>query len=177
MAAYNDRYAGCIDGSSTVLLPSGMTCRVADLVPGDLVLGPDGEAAKVRCVVQMPCEEGPVALVQVSENLRLTPFHPILKDGHWRFPADINEANLHDCSSIYNFVLDGPPAFMVDGTAVVGLGHGLTEGAAAHAYFGTQAVIQDLEKMPGYDSGRVVLKPGWAVRDPVSGLVCGMACR
>ena len=134
-----------------------MTCRVADLMPGDLVLGPDGRTAKVRCVVQTPCDEGPVALVEVSENLRLTPFHPILKDGHWRFPADIKEAGLHDCSSIYNFFLDGAPAFMVDGTAVVSLGHGLTEGAAAHAYFGTQAVIQDLEKMLLYHS------PHWSI--------------
>lgn len=175
MANFNDRYAGCIDGSSLICLPSGLHRRVSELVKGDKVLDGEGREAEVSCVVEVLCNDGVVALVEVSPNLRLTAYHPMFSAGSWCFPSSLHVPSLCARASVYNLVLDGAPSVLIDDIPVVVLGHHLTEGAAAHEYFGTDRVIKDLKKLSGYAAGRVVLKPDWALRDPISGLVTGMA--
>ena len=42
-----------------------------------------------------------------------------------------------------------------------------------HDFFGTQAVISDLKKLPGYASGRPTFKNLTTVHDPSTGLISG----
>lgn len=174
MAAYNDRYAGCVEGSSMVLLASGEHCRMDALAKGDVVAAANGKSAEVVCIVKIRCHDNQSWLVTLGENLRLTPYHPVSVGGRWQFPCNVAEAKLSPCEAVYSVVLSGAPALIVGGTQVVALGHGIAEGAAAHSYLGTEAVLRDLKSSGDFQSGRVQLAADWAVRDVNTGLICGM---
>jgi len=174
MAAYNDRYAGCIDGSCQVNLAGGETRFVRDLKQGDVVESPEGYSAEVVCLVRTLCRGGRAHLVELPGGARLTPYHPVMHEGSWVFPADVAEVSEQPCDSVYNLVLRGAAAVVVAGVPCVALGHGIEEGAAKHPYFGQQQAVEDVMKFPRFEAGFVQLSPGWAVRDEVTGIVCGM---
>mmetsp|Transcript_45237 Transcript_45237/g.113785 ORF Transcript_45237/g.113785 Transcript_45237/m.113785 type:complete len:692 (-) Transcript_45237:228-2303(-) len=184
MAAYNDRYAGCIDGAAHAALVGGGSRRISDLAKGDRLLSGLGAEAEVLCVVQSRCRSGRALLIEVSARgaaaaatpLRLTPHHPVFVDGEWRFPIDLSEGHTkeQECEAVYSLVLSGAPAALVDSVPCVALGHGLSEGAAAHPYLGSPRVLEDLQALPGFVSGRVELFPEDVVRDPETGLICGL---
>jgi hypothetical protein len=73
---------------------------------------------------------------------------------------------------VYNLVLDG--GHWVEGEGgvqAVTLGHGMTDSpVVTHAFFGTGKCVEQLEGLPGYGEGRVVV--GGVVRG-VDGLVAG----
>lgn len=175
MAAFNDRYAGCIAGDGFVELAGGGSRRVADLAKGDKVIAWNGDIAEVAIAMRLVCPRGRAALVEFPGGARLTPYHPVHVDGAWRFPADVGDIVDTECEAVYSFVLDGSPALVVNGVACVALGHGIEVGAAAHGYFGTQQVVEDLKAAPRAASGHVDVTPDACVRDPDSGLVCGLA--
>jgi len=174
MAAYNDRYGGCIDGASQALLASGKSCRVSELSRGDLVAVGDGSVAEVLCVARMLCPGQRAVLVEVPGGTRLTPFHPLQVRGEWLFPVELGEPRECFCEAVYSFVLRAAPSLVVGGLRCIALGHGIQDGAAKHAYFGSDRVLEDLAAMPGYQRGLVELAPGCVVRDPETGRVCGL---
>lgn len=175
MAAYNDRYAGCIDGESMVDMAGGGSRRLCDVRAGDCVKGSDGIVAEVECVVRSRCPEGLATLVEVEHGIRLTPYHPVKIDGCWAFPLDVAPASTHRCEAVYSLLLrDCKPDFVVGSVPCVALGHGLKEGAAEHSYFGSQRVVQDLKKFPGYEAGLIDLRPCDVNRDAETGLVVGL---
>lgn len=172
MAAYNDRYGGCIDGSSQASLTSGEWCSVSQLSKGDRVVVGDGSAAEIVCVVRTRCTDQRAMLVEVPGGARLTPYHPVQVEGEWRFPIEVGEVKECFCEAVYNFILLGAPSLLVGGLPCISLGHGLEEGAAKHAYFGSDRVLKDIALLPGYQEGLVDLSPGCVVRDPETGTVC-----
>jgi len=174
MAAYNNRYGPCIDAACNVRLASGAMRRVGELAKGDIVPGPDGATAEVVCLLRTPCPGGRATLVELEGGCRLTPFHPVRSGGQWAFPADLGEAKECPCEAICSVMLRGAPALVVDGVPCVALGHGLVEGVAAHPYLGTAAVLEDLAGAPGFERGLVELAADCIVRDPATGLVCGL---
>jgi len=173
MAAYNDRYAGCIDGSCPVQLANGEVRLVRDLKQGDLIAAPDGGSAEIVCAVRTECLGKTAELVELSENTRLTPYHPVKVHETWQFPQQLAEPKEVQCEAIYSFVLSGSPSLLVGGIPCIGLGHGLNEGAAAHPYFSSPKVLEDLSKLPGFAQGLVHLHSSWIVRDANAGHVIG----
>lgn len=159
-------------------LADGSTRRVADLVKGDMVLascvGETAIFAEVLCVVRTMCPDSRAVLVELPGGARLTPHHPVQVDGVWRFPKDLAGTEERPCESVFSFILQDAPSILVGGVPCVALGHGIEEGAAAHPYFGSERVIEDIAKLDGYESGFVELPAGCAVRDPATGLVCGL---
>ena len=113
-------------------------------------------------------------MVELPGGARLTPYHPVFHDGSWVFPIDIAEMSERPCDSVYNIILRGAASVVVGGVPCISLGHGIEEGAAKHPYFGHQQAIEDVAKLPGFETGLVQLSPGWEVRDQVTGLVCGV---
>jgi hypothetical protein len=174
MAAYNDRFAGCIHGACLVRLANGMECCVEDLSKGDKVVAPGDVTAEVVCVVSMRCPAGLVRLVELPGGARLTPYHPVYINGAWRFPCDVSVPEEENCEMVYNLVLAGAPSLLVGDLPCVALGHGIEEGAAQHSYFGSVEVVNDIAKFSGFDAGHVELSPENVLRDPESGLVCGL---
>lgn len=175
MAAYNNCYSGCIEGASLIELASGERRRIDELRRGDLVLAPAGISAEVVCLVRTVCPDSHANLVELpGSGLRLTPYHPVFIDGEWRFPADIAQPRVVACGAVFSLELRAAPAFLAAGVPCVTLGHGIEEGAALHSYFGTERVLEDIRKFPGYSGGLVDLQPGCVMRDPTTGLVCGL---
>eukprot|EP00811_Abedinium_folium_P012379 NODE_2147_length_2282_cov_14.107193.p2 GENE.NODE_2147_length_2282_cov_14.107193~~NODE_2147_length_2282_cov_14.107193.p2 ORF type:complete len:294 (-),score=90.89 NODE_2147_length_2282_cov_14.107193:394-1275(-) len=178
MAAFNTSSCVCFDGSSLALLACGSTKPVRELRRGNLLLAAPGLAGcavvEVMCVVRTPCTLGVAALVELSQGCRVTPYHPVHVGGTWRFPIDVAAPKEMACDAVYSLVLDGAPAVILDGTPCIALGHGLTEGAAAHSYYGTERVLEDLAAMPGFAAGFVELAPGAAVRDEKTNLVTSL---
>jgi len=173
MAAYNDRYAGCIDGDCPVQMADGEVRSVCDLKQGDFIASSDGGSAEIICVVRSECLGKRAELVEVSKGTRLTPFHPVKVGGTWQFPQQLAEPQEVECEAIYSFVLSGSPSLLVGGIPCIGLGHGVNEGAAAHPYFSSPKVLEDLSVLPGFTQGLVQLQPSWVVRDANMGHVIG----
>jgi len=186
MSAYNDRYGVCIDAASMArLVGTGGLRAVGDLRKGDRVAAPGGAVAEVVCVVRTACEGRRASLVTLPGGARVTPFHPVLLDGRWRFPIDIASAADCACDAVCSLLLSGAPGAVLvgprgadesaDGVAAIGLAHGVEDGAARHPYFGGPAVVKDLRAAKGFQAGLVELREGDIIRDPETGLVCGLA--
>ena len=48
-----------------------------------------GIPARVLCVLRTQCTNNLAYLVELSNNLLITPYHPVRVDGKWSFPCDI----------------------------------------------------------------------------------------
>jgi len=147
---------------------------VESLRKGDLVQSGLGNAtARVDCIVRSQCRRRQARFVHMGGGLKVTPYHPVLIDGEWRFPADVREIEEdEECREVYNFILSGAPAILIGSVPCVALGHGIQDGAARHEFFGSQRVLEDLARFPGFASGCIDLPPEATVRDPATGLVC-----
>jgi Hint-domain len=173
---YNDSQRACFAGECLVQLMGGAEKRVRDVVKGDEVVGAT-MSALVVCVVKTLSVRGKADLVTFPGGLRITPYHPVLTPTNaWQFPIDLAPLE-HDvaCAAVYSFVLNRGHTVIIQGMPCASLGHGIEEQVAAHPYFGTQRVVEDLRQMRGWQQGMVELKDeGCLVRDRVTGLVCGL---
>ena len=136
------------------------------------------------------CSGGMAELVELEGGLLVTPWHPIWFEGSyvgskqtsagWTFPCQVPgaAAELRACEAVYSFAVmqlsdqkqgqrelsaaDGARAgvMMINGVRCVTLGHGISDGVAHHPYFGTGAVIQDLEATWGWRAGECDKWPG-----------------
>merc|ERR1711861_63541 len=166
--AYNYRGNGCVAGDASAKLLDGTSKPVADVVKGDILVdaltnGP----AVVRCVVRTRMLDP--ALYAVGD-VRATAWHPCMApDGdRWSFPAEVTIPVVdRDVAYVYSFLFEGRATgyLSVGGTAVIGLGHGITDDSvASHPFFGTARVIDALKDCPGFSAGRVDLLDGAYVR-------------
>ena len=107
------------------------------------------------------------------ENLKLTPFHPIMRgaDGEAQFPIACAAACEPDHDGyVYDLVLRnrGVVASPLQSLTAEGdftkvlfaatFGHNVTKGCFAHAYFGSERVVEDLKTHPRWSSGLVTLE-------------------
>ena len=122
------------------------------------------------------CEGGRAVLVELpTSRLELTEWHPVrTADGRWRFPTLLGTARVRRCAHVYNLVLDRCHVPLVNGVPCVSLGHGLeSDEVVRHAYWGTDAVLRDLQKLDGWQSGRVVVRSAAAC--PAAHAPCAQA--
>merc|ERR1712224_952549 len=160
---------GCVAGDALVQLFDG-TCtskHVYEVVKGDILVdaltnGP----AVVRCVVRTRMLNPSLYVVG---DVRATAWHPCKLPGgeRWSFPAEVTMPVESDVAYVYSFLFEGQATgyLSVGGTAVIGLGHGITDDSvASHPFFGTARVIDALKDCPGFSDGQVDLLNGAYVR-------------
>lgn len=176
MAAYHDRYSGCFDVACQVRMADGSLKAAGEVRAGDHVASCGRDGAEVICVVKTPVDGDLLDMVELPGGLRITPHHPVWSQGSWQFPADLATAQKTSCEAICTFLLEeGAHEVEIQGVRVVSLGHGLREGIAAHPFFGSRSAVEsELQKFPTYATGTVELGPMSAIRDPETGLVCGL---
>jgi Mg-chelatase subunit ChlD len=180
MHAYHNAAGPCFAGECLVQMASGTKKQVRDIVRGDVVMVPTGPA-EVECVIKTHCVDGKEDLVIFPSGLRVTPYHPVLHNGNWRFPIDLHPIHrIVPCDAVYNFVLRTEHVMVIQGVPCVTLGHGIIgDEVVSHAYFGTSRVVADLRAMRGWHAGLVELYPvlcaggSCMLRDKATGLVCG----
>jgi len=145
-------------------MADGSTKRVADVRKGDVVrTGSASDAtATVVCVVEHPAASE--VCVLSPSGLIITPWHPVDIEGKdsWSFPANCaNVVREPAKEPVFTYVLDRAHSVVVNGVRCVTLAHGVTTGddARAHAYFGSKACTEDLEKhfAKDYAAGHVTI--------------------
>ena len=166
MSAYLNASGGCFSGLNKVNTPGGSRL-VRDVKKGDILttILPDGSesTAKVICSVVSKPPGGTMDLVTIN-GLKITPWHPmkmVASEQTWHFPGDMATAGIghraeESIDEVYTFVLDKGHVVIVEGFPVCCLGHGFKGPVIEHAYFGTQAIIDDLKQLDGWDDGSVL---------------------
>lgn len=163
----------CFGGNSDVTLADGSVKKVRDIKQGDVVLTENLDAAEVRCVVKTVINDV-TPLATFPGGLKITPFHPIVYHGTWVFPNDVAPVQYEQTDAIYNFVLTNGHTMYINGVKTCTLGHGITENEViAHAYFGTQQIVNDLQEMQGWNSGLITVQDNSMVRNDHTKLLTG----
>jgi len=134
----------------------------------------NGVSAKVSCVLKYNCDRNKAHLVEMNQGLLITPWHPVKVNNKWQFPCNLGVPTERYCPAVYNFVLETKHITIINGIECVTLGHGFEEEVVRHSYFGTQRVINDLQKLDGWNLGFIELTKDSIVRDRKNGLICGM---
>ena len=172
MATFHNFSGGCFAGHCRIMMADGTVCAIKDIAPGATVWTIGGPAV-VRALVTCGSKLRTQPMVQLGD-LCITPWHPIrLNNGLYVFPADMTPYQDRLIDTVYNLVLDQGHVVDCEGFLCITLGHGITEPVAAHAFFGTDAVIQDLMKLPGWSAGRPTFQNLTTVRDSATGTIVG----
>jgi len=172
MAVYHRSGGVCFHGESMVQMANGKQKMVKDITKGSRVMTPSGKA-EVLCVVKTHCLGNTTSLVQLG-GLLITPFHPVRINGKWEFPCNLGQVMERPCTAVFSFVLKEKHIMIINGIECVTLGHDFQNEVVQHPYFGSRRVIEDLEKMRGWNSGVVDLQSGCLVHDSATSLVCGL---
>eukprot|EP01114_Cavostelium_apophysatum_P023812 TRINITY_DN908_c0_g1_i1.p1 TRINITY_DN908_c0_g1~~TRINITY_DN908_c0_g1_i1.p1 ORF type:complete len:832 (+),score=277.31 TRINITY_DN908_c0_g1_i1:122-2497(+) len=177
MSTYYRSSGPCFAGECAVQMADGTTKQVQQIMKGDLVSTGNG-AAEVLCVLKTICHKGKTQIVELSGGLLVTPYHPVRIQGKWTFPCDLAAPSERNCAAIYSFLLKEHHVMIINGVECVSLAHGIEgDAVVSHPYFGTNAVVEDLKGMAGWESGLVQLYAGCLVRDEQTNLVCKMTPR
>jgi hypothetical protein len=169
MAIFHNASGGCFAPTSRVLMADGSRKEIQRLVAGEIVLTPAGPTP-ITAVVVCGSKKTSQPMTQIDE-LCITPWHPILLNGEWRFPASIAMYGSRLMSTVYNLVLPKGHVVNVDGYECITLGHGFTEPVAAHPFFGTEKVINDLKEARGWAEGRPTFVNLVATRNTETGMI------
>ena len=169
MSQYFNTSGGCFSGDSSIMMADFSRTPLAILEAGDSVWTKVGPATVTAVVVCSSEKSYPMSKIG---NLWITPWHPVLHNGTWKFPADINGLSDRSLKTVYNLVLSRGHIVNIGGTECCTLGHGMTGPIIGHPFFGTDRVIEDLKKVNGWASGRPTFKNLGATKDS-SGLVSG----
>ena len=189
--------AGCVDPDTMVMTPVGFL-KACDVKPGTVVVvsaEDPSRIAKDKCpyktavvdlVMETNHEIGEGFEVCDVDGIGITGWHPLKLTfaGPWRYPTHLT-SKTRKAKALYSFVLGRPSAGPdrrasnviakgVGGLLVVAaLGHELTEEGAAHEYWGTSRVVEDLLKCGPVD-GIVRLSPADFVRRSHDESVCAI---
>jgi Mg-chelatase subunit ChlD len=164
MHTYNRSDNPCFDGNSLIRMSDDIVKPVKELVKGSKVWTPTG-IASVRCILETRCKDGKGELVKIGSML-ITPYHPVKHKGVWMFPKDVHKPEIRECESVFSLLLDSGHIVNVEGHDVICLGHNFHKPKILeHDYFGSFRVVEDLQTMPGFSEGHVVLRTGCIVDD------------
>ena len=186
LASYNSASVStpCFHGSSLVHLANGTHVKVEQLKRGDKVItlsdpynvNGGTKEATVVCILKT-LMHGTAGLVTLGNGLKITPWHPVLIDSEWKFPIDIGHVVTEQCDAVYSILLDNGHTCNINNVWCIGLGHDYKEGIIKHNYFGTSAIVNDMQSLPGWKSGLIILDSRYSiVRDPDTTLIisiCG----
>jgi Mg-chelatase subunit ChlD len=167
---FHNASGGCFDGDCRVRMSNDDMIPIRDLRRGDLVWTPDGPASVIYAV-ELNTRARAQPMTQIG-RLAITPWHPIRRNGAWLFPAHVHGFSDRLVTTVYNLVLSRGHVVEVEGTQCVTLAHGFHEDPVAHAFFGTRAVIEAMQRQPGFAEGRPVFENLVAIKND-EGIICG----
>jgi len=169
MTRYVNSGGGCFDGECKVTINNNKKIPVKHLVKGDILLG----GATVVCIVKTKVRDT-VEVVNMN-GMFITPWHPVLDMGEWKFPVNIGTSIHTTLDYVYNIVLDSGHVCIINEVYVITLGHNFTDNSVVyHDYYGSHKVIDDLKKLDGWDYGLVIIDELVVTRDSKTGHVKSM---
>ena len=169
MAVFHNASGGCFAPNSLVKMADNSYKKIQDIHPNDYVWTLSG-ISKVIALVKIGSKK-PYQPMSNINKLWITPYHPVFYEGSWQFPANISSYVDRLMPVVYNLVLENGHIIDVDDILCVTLGHNLTDDVVKHDYFGTNKVIEDLKKLPGYDVGFPTFTNLKAIKNS-DGIIC-----
>ena len=180
MNSFMSRNTVCYDGSCYTDTENGKK-QLKYITNGDKVRTCNG-FGKVIAIVKSPIDNI-LTMISFPNGLLITPWHPIRVKNKWYFPESLTQSKSQlptgkykniKCESIYSFVLENGHTMFVggkdsEGIETVTLGHDFP-GLPKHTYFGSEKVIEDVQK--NIDSDGVAICMG-TIKDD-SDLVIGL---
>ena len=168
-ASFNNPSGGCFGGGCKIRMADGSKMVIQDIRRGDLVWTPSGPAHVVALVTcNTKAKSQPMSRIN---GLSITPWHPILVEGEWKFPGNLYMYSERMVQTVYNLVLERGHIVDVEGTLACTLAHGFEGPVIGHDFFGTDKIIMDLMKVPGWGEGRPTFTNLVAVKDPDTNLI------
>lgn len=174
-----------IPGFCKVTLENSTYKRVDEIQKGDIL----HNGAKVVCVMKTNILDKTTKFVKLNASpplkelnfsgrnyadLYITPWHPIYDIGSkwsWAFPIEIGNVCDVPINCTYSFLLDKIHIIEINDFPCVTLGHRFTDFVRSHFFFGTELVVQEMKKIPGFQDGLIEISQyKW---DPVSRKVHG----
>lgn len=171
--------SGCFHSSCLVEMADGTNKSVEFIKSGDYVKTPNG-IAKVLVKVQFNKKFPTITKMCIfSGGLIITPYHPIKIKDEWVFPENIDAIDHYEFTdgSIYNFILDidSEHIIIVNGIQCCTFGHNIHDNdVIEHEFLGSNKIIGELMKNPGYNDGHIIFDTNPFRRDPESGMICGL---
>jgi|688.fasta_scaffold169456_2 uncharacterized protein YegL len=154
MEAYYRTDSVCFDGNGIVYMSNNTTKLVKELKKGDEILTMNNKTAKIICIIKQNINSK-IDVCYVN-GIYITPYHPIFIYNKWNFPITHFKSENKYIDSIYNLVLDSNHSILINFIPVITLGHNFNyNNITKHEYFGSNKVINDLEKMNGYEEGLI----------------------
>jgi hypothetical protein len=150
MSHYYNSGGSCFDGNGVVPMYDGTNKLVKNLNEGD-ICNVNNQPSKIKCVLRTKVNKN-IDLVNIN-NMWITPWHPIMRNGEWMFPIDISNVESKYIDYVYNFVFTDHHSIIVNGVECIGLGHNIVGPVVSHPYYGTNRVIEDLRKVDGWNNG------------------------
>ena len=140
---------------SKVLMADFTYKLIEDIRKGDIVWTATGDGIvehAVKIGSMDPCR--PMCKIG---DLWITPYHPVLVNETWEFPATISAVTERMERNLYNLVLDHGHTVQICGVLTCTLGHGMSGEIIHHPFFGNKDhVLNYLSVLPGFAVGRPV---------------------
>ena len=171
----------CFLEHTTVRIEGGKYITVQNVKPG-MKLEALGKISTVLCVLKTKIIKGSeICLFTLDPLIGITPYHPIFygnNEHKWVFPIESNKF-LKDIiiedSYVYNFVLDSNHIVDLDENIYAAtLNHGMSGDVIEHEYFGTDKIIEDLKKHPGWINGYIQLDDYKFLRNQDNNRISGL---
>ena len=140
---------------------------VKDLNVHDIVFTHNQNSARVEYIIKTSIQQTPLCKIN---GLYITPYHPILDKGKWKFPKDIVECESNNVDMIYSLVLSNDHVVIINDIPVITLGHEFVDPVVQHEYLGTKKVIKDLEQL---NVNGIVSNPK-IIRDTTTNMIVGL---
>ena len=130
--------------------------------------------AKVKYIVKtMKSKNIKTFMIRIpngSGKLNITPWHPVYINDVWTFPAQIAKKSIDNLivdsqlECVYNLALEDGTNVIIEEVPVLTLGHGIKDDKVAkHEYYGTNNVINDLEKLDCKD-GLIIIENNYLTK-------------
>ena len=172
LATYNNQSGGCFDSNCLITMSDNSKKMLKDIKKGDEILSLKDHNnsqtvtyTKILCVYETIMVHKTCILVTLETGLKITPWHPILTPSGWKFPSELKKSNIENCESIITFVLENNHVAFINDYPCITLGHNFKNEVLEHYFYGTEKVIECLEKMPGFKNGHVKNKSRNIIRD------------
>jgi hypothetical protein len=162
-------------GPDCIVLTLMCQKKVSELVVGDFVMTPIG-FKEIKYILRTKIRN-PIIMRRNSNGLQITEFHPVKINGRWIFPIHDKSfvSELVRIDYVYSFGIENSPSLCVNNTEIIGLNHGIkNDEVATHPYFGTNKVIDDIERLGTNDNGHCIIEQWQIKRDSKTGLICGI---
>ncbi|MHA1972433.1 MAG: VWA domain-containing protein [Candidatus Hodarchaeales archaeon] len=168
LATYSQASNGCLHEDAKIKLADGRLIACKDVLPGAAVwcVTPDGtqQIDYIETIVRSRCRQTDFVRIPKTE-CDITPWHPVMIDKSFKFPANIAKSVVKDSEFVYSFVLFGRSSSMIIGDcACITLAHGLAIPVAKHDFWGTEKVVMALKNFASYNSGIVTIDSSNIVR-------------